>query len=64
METYTIDEVTGRLEVTITSRTPYPGPTETVLTMITMNGTAQGNITDHGRVHDNMCKCHRECVLN
>ena len=42
METYQIDEVTGRLDVNISGQTPFPGPTELVLTMVTMDGTATG----------------------
>ena len=42
MDTYQIDEVTGRLEVNISGQTPFPGPTELVLTMVTMDGTATG----------------------
>ena len=41
-DSYTIDEVTGRFEVNITSDTPFPGPTEVVLTMTTVDGTAVG----------------------
>lgn len=44
MESYTVDEVTGRLEVNITSSTPFPGPLEVVLTMTTSDGTAEGII--------------------
>ena len=41
-DSYTVDEVTGRLEVNITSPTPFPGPLEVVLTMTTTDGTAEG----------------------
>ena len=40
-ESYTVDEVTGLLEVNITSPIPFPGPFEVVLTMTTIDGTAE-----------------------
>ena len=43
-ESYTVDEVTGRLEVNITSSAPFPGPLEVVLTMTTIDGTAEGMV--------------------
>ena len=54
MESYTVDEVTGRLEVNISSPTPFPGPKEVVLTMTTADGTAEGNTRiwrDEGSVY-------------
>lgn len=46
MESYAIDEVTGRLEVNVSGQTPFPGPTELVLIMSTMDGTAEGMSED------------------
>ena len=44
MESYTVDEMTGRIDINITSPIPYPGPSEIVLTMATIDGTAKGLI--------------------
>ena len=44
MESYTVDEVTGRVEVSIVSPTPYPGSSQIILIITTMDGTAKGII--------------------
>ena len=46
-ESYTVDEVTGRLEVNVTSSVPFLGPMEVVLTLTTHDGTAEGWIKKH-----------------
>ena len=54
-----MDEVTGRLEVNITSSTPFPGPMEVVLTMTTYDGTAEGTTNARKKgLHLAVCHFH------